>query len=290
MKRFIWRWLVIIGTSFERTRFSKVKIGRRTLFAHLYRIVTAVLHPPGQIKTFWNDTVYLPERSNYELLILGENLRTRGSTTTFRQQIRPGMVVVDLGANIGVYTLLAASLVGEKGRVYAFEPDPENYALLAKNVQANGYRNVVCRQQAVSNKSGEALLFTGEYRVSHSLSTFFAVNPELSITVATTSLDDFFQKQGWPPIDFIKMNIEGWEWFVIEGMTEILSRSRCLKMMLEFYPDYIQKMGIDPAFFIQRLKDEGFTVQIIDEVQGLQPFNDINLRHRHGGNILCERR
>jgi FkbM family methyltransferase len=287
---FLWRWLVIMGISFEKTRFSKIKVGRRTLFSQLYRIVSAVLHSPKQIKTFWNDTVYLPERSNYELLILGESLRTRGSTTTFRRRIKPGMTVVDLGANIGVYTLLAASLVGEEGKVYAFEPEPYNHTLLVKNVRANGYRNVVCVQRAVSNKSGEAVLFTGQYRVSHSLSAFAAVEPEHGITVATTSLDEFFQKQGWPTIDFIKMNIEGWEWFVIDGMTEILRRSKHLKMMLEFYPELIRKMGIDPALFIQRLEDENFTVQIIDETKGLQPFNEMNLRHRHGGNLLCERR
>jgi FkbM family methyltransferase len=199
------------------------------------------------------------------------------------------MVVVDLGANIGVYTLLAASLVGAQGRVYAFEPDPANYVLLEKNVRANGYRNIVCRQKAVSDKSGEAKLFRGEYAVSHSLSDVAAVDPEMSLTVATTSLDDFFRGLGWPRIGFIKMNIEGWEWFVIKGMTEVLQRSKDLEMMLEFYPDLIRKMGIDPASLIQRLEDDGFTIRIIDEVKGLQPFNETNLRRRHGGNILCER-
>jgi FkbM family methyltransferase len=199
------------------------------------------------------------------------------------------MTVVDLGANIGVYTLLAASLVGEQGRVYAFEPDPDNYALLVKNVEANGYHNVVCRQQAVSDRSGEAPLFKGEYGVSHSLSTFAAVDPGLSRTVATTSLDDFFRGQGWPPVDFIKMNIEGWECFVIRGMKGVLDRSGNLKMMLEFYPDIISKMGVDPEGFIRRLQGDCFTIQIIDETKGLLPFNSANLERRDGGNILCER-
>lgn len=285
----LWRFLVIAGRAFEKTRIAKVKIGRKTLLAHLFGLFSALFPTPEQIRTFWNNTIYLPKRANYELLILGESLRSRGSTAVFRQRVKSEMAVVDVGANIGYYTLLAASLVGEQGRVYAFEPDPVNYALLERNVQANGYRNVVCRQQAVSNKSGETKLFAGEYGVSHSLTASAVVDPNVSIKVATTTLDDFFQEQGWPHIDFIKMNIEGWEWFAIQGMTQILRRSKDLKMIVEFYPDLLQKIGIEPAVFIKRLKDADFTIQIIDEEKGLLPFDELNLRYRHGGNILCEK-
>ncbi len=289
MTKSLWSFLVSAGRAFEKTRLAKIKLGRRTLLAQLFRLVSAFVPRPESVRTFWNDTIYLPEKPAFELIILGSSPQWPSSNGVFQQCMKPGMVVVDLGAWIGYYTLLAAGLVGDEGRVYAFEPDPVNYALLEKNVQANGYRNVVCRQQAVSDKSGEAQLFRGEYSVSHSLSTFAAVDPESRITVATTSLDDFFQKQGWPRIDFIKMNIEGWEWFVIEGMTEILHRSKGLKIMLEFSPDIIKKMEMDPEVLIKRLGDAGFTIQIIDEEKGLLPFNEFNLLYQNGANILCER-
>jgi len=286
----LWRFLVVAGRAFERTRLAKLRIGRRTILAHLFKLVSSFLPSPARINTFWNDTLYLPPKPNFELLILGEGRRDRGTTATLRRKIKTGMTVVDLGANIGVYTLLAASLVGKRGRVYAFEPDPVNYALLEKNVRENGYRNVLCRQQAVSDTSGEALLFKGEYGVSHSLSAFAGVNPGISRTVDTISLDDFFREQGWPPADFIKMNIEGWECFVIAGMTEVLHRSPRLKMILEFNPDLVKKLDVNPECYIKQLEDAGFMIQIIDEEKGLLPFNELNLRHRHGGNILCERR
>ncbi len=289
MIKFIWCFLVSAGRAFEKTRLAKIKLGRRTLLAQLFRLVSTIMPTPERVRTFWNDTIYFPEKPAFELIILGSSPQWPSSNGVFQQCMKPGMVVVDLGAWIGYYTLLAASLVGEQGRVYAFEPDPANYALLEKNVQANGYRNVVCRQQAVSDKSGEAQLFRGEYSVSHSLSTFADVNPEASITVATTSLDDFFQKQGWPRIDFIKMNIEGWECFAIEGMEGILLRSKNLKIMLEYYPDLMKKIGRDPETFIRRLEDAGFITRIIDEERGLIPFNELNLLNRHGANILCER-
>lgn len=289
MKTAAWRWLVKAGRAFEGTRLAKLRLGRRTLLARLFGLASAILPVPKQIRTFWNDTMYLPEKPAFELIILGATPRWPSSTATFRECLKPGMAVADLGAWIGYYTLLAASMVGDGGRVYAFEPDPANYALLEKNVRANGYRNVVCRRQAVSDRSGEARLFAGEYSVSHSLSTFAAVDPQMSIPVATTSLDDFFRAQGWPRIDFVKMNLEGWEGFVIAGMAELLQRSPRLTIMMEYYPDLMQKTEADPAVMMKKLTDAGFTFRIIDEERGLLPFNEDNLRHRRGGNILGEK-
>jgi len=64
-------------------------------------------------------------------------------TKLFKKSIKRGMVVLDIGANIGYYTLLAARLVGDEGKVFAFEPDPYNYSLLRKNIEANRYNNVI---------------------------------------------------------------------------------------------------------------------------------------------------
>jgi FkbM family methyltransferase len=74
----------------------------------------------------------------------------------FKGIVKEGMVVVDIGANIGYYTLIAAKLVGKSGIVYVFEPMPSNYECLCKNIEVNGYTNVVLIQKAVSNKYGIA--------------------------------------------------------------------------------------------------------------------------------------
>jgi FkbM family methyltransferase len=182
---------------------------------------------------------------------------------------------------------LPGSLARQAG-VYAFEPEPENYALLVKNVEVNGYRNVVCLQQAVSNTSGEAELFAGWYDTHHSLCRFAGVDSTRSIKVEATSLDEFFQKQEWPPIDFIKMDIEGWEPFALEGMTELLRRSKHLKMILEFCSDLVRQLGVEPAAFLKRLQDAGFSIRVMDEVKGPQPL-DVPRLLRIGTNLLCER-
>jgi len=69
-------------------------------------------------------------------------------TNLFKRVVSEGMTVVDLGANIGYYTLLAAKLVGRKGKVFAFEPGPDNFSLLLKNIEANGYDNVIPVQKS----------------------------------------------------------------------------------------------------------------------------------------------
>src|SRR5207245_2930011 len=80
-------------------------------------------------------------------------------TAYLMKLIESGMVVVDIGANVGYYTLLAAEKVGSHGKVLAFEPEPSRYALLEKNVRANDLKNVIPVQKAVSNKTGAARLY-----------------------------------------------------------------------------------------------------------------------------------
>ena len=83
----------------------------------------------------------------------------RATTDLLKDLLHPGMIFVDVGANIGYFSLLAANLVGTEGTVYAFEPEPGNHELLRKNIELNSYSNIVMIQKAVSNKSGSAPLF-----------------------------------------------------------------------------------------------------------------------------------
>ena len=75
-------------------------------------------------------------------------------TSWFLRVVKPGDTFVDVGANAGYYTIIGSRLVGEKGKVYAFEPEPAMFALLEKNVRLNGLTNVVLERKALSNKQG----------------------------------------------------------------------------------------------------------------------------------------
>jgi len=186
-------------------------------------------------------------------------------TELFKKNIKPGDTVVDIGAHIGYYTVIAAQLVGDKGKVYAFEPDPKNYQLLQRNVKLNGYSNVVLVNKAVSDKSGQAHLFlnnenTGDHRI---------FNPELdrrSLSIATTTLDDFF-KDKEKRVDIIKMDIQGAEARAFQGAMKVIARNRHIKLITEFYPQALQQSEISAEEYLALLQKHAFKLFNIDEVK-----------------------
>src|SRR4030065_750731 len=194
-------------------------------------------------------------------------------TELFKRLVKKGMVVVDIGANIGYYTLLAAHLVGDEGKVFAFEPDPYNYNLLCKNIEVNGYRNVIPVRKAVFSKSGETKLFLDKSNLGgHSLSEA-NVDKGASITVEVTSLDDYFKNKDCE-IDVIKMDVQGSEMDVLEGMTNTINRNDDLKIITEFWPMGLRNSGSSPTGFLNKLVEYGFALYQIG--QYVEPINANN--------------
>jgi FkbM family methyltransferase len=158
-------------------------------------------------------------------------------TAIFQREVKPGMTVVDLGANIGYYTLLAASLVGPTGKIYAIEPFPDSFGLLRRNIEANGYVALVEPfRGAVSDRVGTARLYLGGAANLHTLvrdRSDEAMGP--SLEVDTTTLDAFLV--GKRPVDFLRMDIEGGECQVFDGMTETLKRPTLPTIFFEVHPD-----------------------------------------------------
>lgn len=192
--------------------------------------------------------------------------------------MKEGMVVVDVGAHIGYYTLIAAKLVDAKGRVYAFEPEPYNYRLLMRNIYENRYKNVVATQKAVANKEQkEALFLNTKDFGSHSLSRNNV--PELgnSVEVESTTLDRFFEKNvGNFKVDFVKMDTQGAEGLVVEGMSIIIEKNSNLKIMMEFWPSGLVNMGTEPKQLLVKLRNYGFTFQLVNEETRSLEKTDIN--------------
>jgi FkbM family methyltransferase len=202
--------------------------------------------------------------SNY-LLVHGD---WEPVTTEFaRREIKPGDVVLDIGAHIGYFTLIFARLVGERGRVFAFEPDPTNYALLEKNVKANGYTNVTLVQKAVSDKSERIKLFSDRAQDGRQSIIEFGDDCK-GIEVESVRLDDFFRDYSGP-IDFVKMDIEGAEPTAIEGMTRLLGRNEHVKLMTEFLPSGLRRSGVNPSDYLELLGEHGFEpVGYLDDLNG----------------------
>lgn len=146
-----------------------------------------------------------------------------------RSRVRPGMTCVDVGANVGVYTQLLAHLVGPQGRVLAFEPSPSNFALLARRQLG---LNVEIVQAAVGAFSGTTTLhLSSTLNVDHR--TYATDDVRTGVQVPLVRLDDAVQGA---EVDFVKMDVQGYELHVLRGMTAILHGQRRLSMILEFWP------------------------------------------------------
>ena len=190
------------------------------------------------------------------LHLLKWKLNERAEVDFFQRLIAPGMCVVDVGANLGYYTLLAAKRVGPNGRVFAFEPDPENHSLLAQSIQANGFNNVVLSDKAVSDVSGRGtLFFSEEHRGDHRI--FDPGDGRKRIEVSTVRLDDAIPED--VSIDVIKMDIQGAEMKAMEGTKRILDRNPQIKILCEFWPLGLSLSGCSGEEFLSLFSARGFT-------------------------------
>lgn len=201
-----------------------------------------------------------------------DKIHEKETTDLFKKNLKIGDVVLDLGANIGYFTLLAARIVGKKGRIYSFEPEPKNYKYLIKNIDLNGYNNIFPFQKAVSNKNGITDLFLCPYDTGHHTINqkegiddyHLKGNQKIEkIKIETVVLDDFIGTKE-KRIDVIKMDVEGAEALVFQGMEKIINENKDIKIFFEFYPLLIKKMGNSPRELIQTiLEDYLFSVFVI---------------------------
>lgn len=141
----------------------------------------------------------------------------RDKVELLSRHVRPGMVAYDIGANAGYYTLLLSRLVGPSGRVYAFEPLPENLVNLLHHVTVNGLANCELVAAAVSDGNGLA-----GFQVAASNSMGSITQGPAQLRVPTVSLDALTAGLGLPPPDFVKMDVEGAEGGVLAGATRLL--------------------------------------------------------------------
>jgi len=206
----------------------------------------------------------------------------------FREAVTPGAKVVDVGANIGYYSLLAHSL---GAKVVAFEPHPANYALLCENVELNGAEGRVrTHAVAVGNKVGEATLMLGRESGEHSLVRCRrdAVG-ELQVTLV--SLDSFVRG----PVQVLKTDTEGNDMGVLRGAVGLIETSSRMTAFVEFWPKGLMAAGCDLEAVWFFLASRFNRIRIIDEQQrkildgGLATALDCVAKHGFAVNLICEK-
>ena len=212
------------------------------------------LHPPGEL--------------------VSDQLAAHGiwepyETTLVTGFLKPGMCVVDAGANLGYYTCLAARLVGRAGRVHAFEPDPENHRLLERNTADLGDR-VIVHAEALGERAGTARLAGDRSNMGDA-----HLEPDGSLVVPVARGDDL----GLARLDLLKIDTQGAEVQVLAGFRATLGANPAASIIVEAWPWGLARAGSSAAELLAILEALHRPAWLIDhQAHVLRPLTGEGLR------------
>lgn len=207
----------------------------------------------------------------------------------FQRLLAPGMCVIDAGANIGQYTLIAAAAVGPEGRVHAFEPVPSNVSRLQHHVAINGFDDRVRVNAIALWDEPNTLTLHLDARDRHDNATNFSVNEQgesiVTLDRPAVRLDDYAREQGLGRLDVIKLDVEGSELRALRGATELLRTFRPT-LLIEINTAHSRAMGYSPEAISDLLEPLGYSMRIIgDSPSKCRPL--ATLRGLERANVLC---
>ena len=171
--------------------------------------------------------------------------------------LRPGMTFVDVGANVGYFTLLAANAVQPKGRVIAFEPSHTLYAALASAVSKNRLSHVMPVNAGLSDQNGFIDLYLNPEFGNNSPTMVRHAASEVS-RVTTQRLDDFLKAEHIERVDLMKIDVEGFEPAVLAGAGSLLKDGTIRAILCEFNDEWLRMNGSNPADLWNLLVEAGF--------------------------------
>jgi FkbM family methyltransferase len=272
---------VFLYETLQRLRrvLSGSGIGRIPGIAWLYGKLFGMAPPRGIVE--------IPILSRFRMLVdtasggLHPELLRKGvyeeeTTAMLQRTLRPGMVFADVGANIGYFSVIAASLVGESGKVISFEPDPENAEFLRKNVALNGYGRIVSIEQScLADRQGTVTLFRdATNRGNHSMARANVLRERGSVEVPCTTLDAYASLHGTKRIDIMKVDTQGAEGAILTGASGVLRSNPDIQIIVEYWPYGLANTGADPLAPLRFLRTEGFHFHSIDTKEDLTTRTD----------------
>ncbi len=255
-----------IASSYSSLR-SKVRLRSRirAILARVSRRLPVLTRLPWRGTVLaWND-------------VMGQHLRKhddfeQGEQAFLLQFLQPGMVVLDIGAHQGLYTLLASEKVGSSGQVFAFEPSPRELRRLRWNLLINRCRNVRVVPSAVGSHEGTAELFVclGQETGCNSLRPPAVSEPVSKVQVPITTLDRYLERIGTNKVNFVKIDVEGAELEVLKGARRLLSDCRPL-ILCELADVRTEPWGYPSLEIYQFLAARGYRWFSITPEGRLQP-------------------
>lgn len=170
--------------------------------------------------------------------------------------VEPGMQILDVGANIGLYTLLLARLTGEAGHVFAFEPEPNLFSVLCENCAANNAVNVTPFQCAAGDANGRATFQRATFNSGDNRLGGSKPGAQ-SIEVEVARLDEVLPVQ---TVQFIKLDVQGHELAALTGMQQVLASSPDVRVLFEFWPAGLRAANATPELLFKFFHDRGFLI------------------------------
>lgn len=206
--------------------------------------------------------------------------------------IKDGDIAIDIGANVGFYTLGLSTLVGDTGKVYSFEPGPVSFALLSRNVFANKAtlsNNIVLENLGVSDRDSESYLFINpngesDNQVHHDVSSYkFRNEPSRDkVSIRLVSLDSYFSNVSTSDIKYIKIDTQGHEYYVLKGAQRILTESNDTVVTVEYAPYLKAWENFTQDDFYSLIKSMGF--RIYDMTNKNQEVDNEYLKKNYSAN------
>jgi FkbM family methyltransferase len=208
----------------------------RQALVRRHRLLSRVLPSRYHAYPFPGGRIYLDLRESPTMLARALGVYEPAKVARLREWLRPGMTFVDVGVNKGDFSLIAARAMQDRGRVLAFEPEPENCAWIRRSVERNRYRSIELFELALGDEDGEAVLYLGERSGWHTLVPGVAGRGHDSITVAVRTLDGVLAERAVDRVDAIKIDVEGGELGVLRGAAAALGGDHPLLVLLDIHP------------------------------------------------------
>ena len=229
--------------------------------------LTVPMKTPGGGKLICNLDDWIP----WSVYLHGYYHAEREIEAFMLDYVSAGNTILDIGANIGYYTVQFGRMVGPNGSVHAFEPLSHQHSILAQNIALNGLSTVTVNKQIATDGPGEKrIYFAGKYSTG---SSSMQVETSEYEDVPCTALDEYCQQQTITQIDLVKIDVEGHEYFVLEGMRKLLEKKAIKRLFVEINSEALLAAGHTPKDIVERLTSFGYSPWFKDNCD-IKPYTD----------------
>jgi len=203
-----------------------------------------------------------------------KQISDRAERRIIKGLVTPGMRVLDIGANIGTSSIFLAELVGSDGRVFAFEPDQLNFERLT-SVTKN-FEEITIEKKIVGSHTGKSFLYLSD-KINVDHRAFPSKTNNRRIETECVQIDDYLNEND--SIDFVKIDVQGHEPYVIKGMERLIKNNQDIILMLELCPQALKEAGSSSHALCEQLRNLGLDIRIVGRNRTL-PLNDAFFNNR----------